>query len=53
MLAAYLAALLSGETPEEAARHGHAAAALTVEHTYTVAPTMTREAIRERLADES
>jgi pseudouridine kinase len=49
MLAAYLAALLAGVTPAEAARQGHAAAALTVESTHTVSPTMTRGAVLERL----
>ncbi|ANE45005.1 carbohydrate kinase [Deinococcus puniceus] len=49
MLAAYLAALLAGVAPAEAARQGHAAAALTVESTHTVSPTMTREAVLERL----
>ncbi|MFB9991865.1 carbohydrate kinase family protein [Deinococcus oregonensis] len=51
MLAAYLAALLSGLAPAEAARQGHAAAALTVESTYTVSPMLTREAVRERLEE--
>ncbi|THF69104.1 carbohydrate kinase [Deinococcus sp. Arct2-2] len=49
MLAAYLAALLAGAAPTEAARQGHAAAALTVESTHTVSPTMTRGAVLERL----
>ncbi|UQN07732.1 carbohydrate kinase family protein [Deinococcus sp. QL22] len=49
MLAAYLAALLAGVAPVGAARQGHAAAALTVESTHTVSPTMTREAVVERL----
>jgi pseudouridine kinase len=52
MLAAYLAALLAGLTPAEAARQGHAAAALTVESTHTVAPTLTREALLERLKEQ-
>ncbi|GAA5514091.1 pseudouridine kinase [Deinococcus carri] len=50
MLAAYLAALLAGEPPAEAARHGHAAAALTVESAEAVAPTLTPGALRARLA---
>ncbi|MBB5235883.1 pseudouridine kinase [Deinococcus budaensis] len=49
MLAAYLAALLAGETPAEAARHGHAAAALTVESLHAVSPTLTPAALRARL----
>lgn len=49
MLAAYLAALLAGETPAEAARHGHAAAALTVESPQAVSPMLTRGALRARL----
>lgn len=52
MLAAYLAALLAGVAPTEAARQGHAAAALTVESTHTVSPTMTRGAVLERLGEE-
>ena len=49
MLAAYLAALLDGHSPAEAARHGHAAAALTVESPHTVSPTLTPAALRARL----
>lgn len=49
MLAAYLAALLGGADPAEAARHGHAAAALTVESPHTVSPTLTPTAVRSRL----
>jgi len=49
MLAAYLAALLAGETPAGAARHGHAAAALTVESARAVSPTLTPAALRARL----
>ncbi|MCP2015892.1 pseudouridine kinase [Deinococcus sp. HSC-46F16] len=49
MLAASLAALLGGANPEEAARHGHAAAALTVESPHTVSPTLTTAAVRSRL----
>lgn len=49
MLAAYLAALLAGLPPAEAARHGHAAAALTVESLHAVSPTLTPGAVRTRL----
>ncbi|EYB66769.1 PfkB protein [Deinococcus phoenicis] len=49
MLAAYLAALLTGHAPAEAARHGHAAAALTVESAEAVSPTLTPGAVRARL----
>jgi pseudouridine kinase len=53
MLAAFLAALVGGLSPAEAARHGHAAAALTVESSHTVLPTLTPAAIRARLAAPS
>lgn len=49
MLAAFLAALAAGLPPAEAARHGHAAAALTVESVHTVLPTLTPAAVRARL----
>ncbi len=49
MLAAFLAALASGLPPAEAARHGHAAAALTVESDHAVSPTLTPAAIQARL----
>lgn len=49
MLAAYLAALLAGCPPAEAARHGHAAAALTVESRQTVSPLLSPSAVRTRL----
>lgn len=49
MLAAYLAALLGGSSPAEAARHGHAAAALTVESPHTVSPTLTPATLSARL----
>lgn len=49
MLAAYLAALLGGCLPAEAARYGHAAAALTVESAQAVSPTLTPAAVRARL----
>ncbi|AIZ45987.1 carbohydrate kinase [Deinococcus radiopugnans] len=47
-LAAFLAALLGGETLPDAAREGHAAAALTVESDQTVVPDLTRAAVRLR-----
>lgn len=49
MLAAFLAALASGLPPAEAARHGHAAAAITVESDHAVSPTLTPAAIQARL----
>ncbi|GAA5441688.1 carbohydrate kinase [Deinococcus caeni] len=49
MLAAFLAGLASGLSPAEAARHGHAAAALTVESDHAVSPTLTPAAIQARL----
>ncbi|PNY80660.1 carbohydrate kinase [Deinococcus koreensis] len=48
MLAAFLAALASGLPPLEAARWGHAAAALTVESEFAVSPDLTLAALRER-----
>ncbi len=48
MLAAFLAALLAGETLPDAAREAHAAAALTVESGQTVVPGLTRAAVRAR-----
>ncbi|WP_216325815.1 carbohydrate kinase family protein [Deinococcus aestuarii] len=49
MLAAFLAARLAGSSPAAAARHGHAAAALTVESDQTVSPLLSPAAIRARL----
>ncbi|ALW90028.1 carbohydrate kinase [Deinococcus actinosclerus] len=49
MLAAFLAALAAGLAPADAARHGHAAAALTVESDHAVSPTLTPAAIQARL----
>lgn len=49
MLAAYLAARLAGYPPAEAARHGHAAAALTVESGHAVSPRLSPAAVRSRL----
>lgn len=51
MLAAFLAALTSGLPPAEAARHGHAAAAITIESDHAVSPTLTPAAIRARLGE--
>ncbi|OLV15758.1 carbohydrate kinase family protein [Deinococcus marmoris] len=48
MLAAFLVALLAGETLPDAAREAHAAAALTVESAQTVVPDLTRAAVRQR-----
>jgi pseudouridine kinase len=50
MLAAFLAALLAGESLPDAAREAHAAAALTVESAHTVVPDLTRVAVRQRRA---
>jgi pseudouridine kinase len=41
MLAAFAHALLTGRSPVEAARYGHAAAALTLESSHTVRPDLT------------
>ncbi|GHF40093.1 pseudouridine kinase [Deinococcus metalli] len=51
MLAAFLAALASGVGPAEAARRGHAAAAITIESESAVSPTLTPAAIAARLAE--
>ncbi len=49
MLAAFLAALLAGESLLDAGREAHAAAALTVESAQTVVPGLSRVAVRQRL----
>lgn len=49
MLGAFLAGLVHGYTPEQAARLGHAAAALTVENTATVVPDLTLDSLQARL----
>lgn len=49
MLGAFLAGLVHGYTPDQAARLGHAAAALTVANTATVVPDLTLEALEARL----
>ncbi len=49
MLAAFSArALLAGHSPVIAARHGHAAAALTLESEHTVRPDLTERLLHER-----
>ncbi|MFC4638027.1 carbohydrate kinase [Deinococcus hohokamensis] len=49
MLAAFLAGLVTGLSPTEAARQGHAAAALTVESPFTVVPDLSPAALHARL----
>lgn len=49
MLAAFAYALLAGHDPAEAARHGHAAAALTLQSTHTVRPDLTERLLAEAL----
>jgi pseudouridine kinase len=49
MLAAFAYALLAGHPPLEAARHGHAAAALTLASTHTVRPDLTERLLAEAL----
>jgi len=49
MLAAYCHAVLTGSTPAEAARYGHAAAALTVGSRHTVRPDLTDANVRSLL----
>lgn len=51
MLAGFIAALLAGAEPVEAARQGHAAAALTVESPHTVCPNLSPAAIARRLQE--
>ena len=48
MLAAFVHALLAGHSPVAAARHGHAAAALTLESEHTVRPDLTERLLHER-----
>jgi pseudouridine kinase len=47
MLAAFAHALLAGDSPVVAARHGHAAAALTVQSAHTVRPDLTERLLKE------
>ncbi|PUA81161.1 carbohydrate kinase family protein [Nocardioides currus] len=49
MLAAFCHVLLAGGSPEEAARFGHAAAALTIASPHTVRPDLTPRLIRTTL----
>lgn len=49
MLGAFLAALASGLPPVDAARRGHAAAAITIESDHAVSPALTPAAIAARL----
>ncbi|MGW0574530.1 PfkB family carbohydrate kinase [Streptomyces sp. NPDC002920] len=53
MLAAFVHALLAGGEPVDAARYGHAAAALTVAGTATVRPDLTPRLIEDTLNDPS
>ncbi|WP_412026541.1 carbohydrate kinase [Deinococcus yunweiensis] len=50
MLAAFLAARLTGADAATAARHGHAAAAITIESDHAVSPALTPAAIAARLS---
>ncbi|MCW2871823.1 carbohydrate kinase [Actinacidiphila oryziradicis] len=51
MLGAFVHALLTGSDPAEAARYGHAAAALTVASAATVRPDLTSRLIEDALND--
>jgi len=50
LLAAFCHALLDGADPVEAARFGHAAAALTIASEHTVRPDLTARLVRDALA---
>jgi pseudouridine kinase len=50
MLGAFCHALLEGHAPAEAARYGHAAAALTVASPHTVRPDLTTRLLSQKLA---
>ncbi len=50
MLAAFCHALLEGQEPVDAARYGHAAAALTIASPHTVRPDLTPRLVRATLA---
>jgi pseudouridine kinase len=52
MLAAFCHVLLEGGSPEEAARFGHAAAALTIDSSHTVRPDLTPRLVRAALDQE-
>lgn len=49
MLAAFCHVLLSGGTPHDAARFGHAAAALTISSPHTVRPDLTHRLVQDAL----
>jgi pseudouridine kinase len=49
MLAAFCHALLAGKDPDEAARYGHAAAALTISSPHTVRPDLTSRLVQTAL----
>jgi len=51
MLAAFVHALLAGGDPVDAARYGHAVAALTVQSPATVRPDLTPRLIEDALTD--
>jgi len=53
MLGAFCHALLDGESPEQAARFGHAAAALTIASVRTVRPDLTVRLIKDLLGDQA
>lgn len=53
MLAAFCHALLEGQDPVEAARYGHAAAALTIASSHTVRPDLTPRLVRASLVPTS
>jgi pseudouridine kinase len=53
MLAAFAHALLTGHEPAVAARHGHAAAALTIQSTHTVRPDLTPRLIQDVLQQQA
>lgn len=53
MLAAFCHALLEGQDPVDAARYGHAAAALTIASPHTVRPDLTARLVRAALAPVS
>ena len=50
MLGAFLAALVAGALPAQAAREAHAAAALTIESPFTVVPDLSRQSLQARLS---
>lgn len=52
MLAAFAHALLAGHCPAVAARHGHAAAALTLASTHTVRPDLTAQLLAAAVRGE-